>query len=126
MINSQCCCVVALVQAGGSISTGVAIPAPFAYPVGIVLLNGVSYVSDYNDNTVYTLTDSATKTSYCTGLNGPVGMAFDSQGRLVVGEASWRLPSRHHASRVNPSHVQRTTSATPWLAALPAAAWPAC
>ncbi len=92
MINSKCCCVVALVQAGGSISTGVAIPAPFSYPVGIVLLNGVSYVSDRTDNTVYTLTDSGTKTSYCTGLNGPAGIAFDSQGRLVVGEKSSRVP----------------------------------
>jgi hypothetical protein len=75
-----------LLQGGGTFASGFTIPASFSTPTGVVVYNGVAYVSDHSDNTVYSLTDAGTKTSYCTGLTGPAGMAFDSQGRLVVGE----------------------------------------
>jgi len=44
------------------------------------------YEADYNSNTINKFTPGGSKSAFATGLNGPTGLAFDSNGNLFEGD----------------------------------------
>ena len=89
----------------GSVSTF----ATMDSPEGLAFdRNGNLYASNFDDDTITKITPSGNESIFATGVAGPIGIAFDSEGDLFVAEHT----SRGSIAEVSPSGVVTTLVAS--------------